>query len=356
MTDGKKTAHSIKQKAVRRGKYREEDYRYAAAKASALSRELISEAGQRELLRTLDAAGIESRLAEYGFDGSLDTEGALTRYLAERYDTLISFCPSTPLARMCRLKYDCSNLKSAIKCCYAQRDPRPLMIECGCIPAEDVIAAAAKHDFSGFAEIIPNMSRGAAMAAEALDRSGASRTVDSLLDRACFADMRDAATASGIREVCEIIQRRTDQINLLTAVRVMRLRREEIRRAVFDDSVISGGRIDLETLMAAEDTAELGKLAEEAGYREMAAALWGFDGTAAGLEALSLAFDNDMFTELAHMTSMKLLGAYPIISYIAGLELEIKNLRIITSGIKAGEDRALTESRLRTANAHREVL
>ncbi len=354
MTDGRKTAK--KAGGMRRGRYREEDYSYAAAKASALSRELISEQAQRELLRTLDATGIESRLAEYGFNSSGDTETALTSYLAERYDTLLSFCPSTPLARMCRLKYDCSNLKSAIKCAYGQRDPHPLMIECGCIPTEELIDATARRDYSDIARIIPNMARGAEMAAAALEQSGASRTVDSLLDRACFADMREAAAACGIREVAEIIERRTDQINLLTAARVMRLRRAELRRAVFDDSVISGGRIDMAALGDAEDTATLGRLAADAGYREMAEALAKTDGTAAGLEALSLAFDNDMFTELAAMTSMKLLGAYPIIAYIAGLELEIKNLRIITSGIRAGEDRALIESRLRTAQAHREVL
>lgn len=354
MSDGRKTAKKLR--FDHRGKYREEDYRYAAAKAAALSRELISEQGQRELLRTLNASDIEARLAEYGFDASVDTETAITRYLSERYNTLISFCPSTPLARMCRLKYDCSNLKSAIKCDYGKRDPRPLMIECGCIPTDDVINAVMKRDFSKFAAIIPNMSRGAAMAAESLDRSGASRTVDSLLDRACFADMREAAVASGIREVYEIIERRTDQINLLTVARVMRLRSAELRRAVFDDSVLSGGRISTEALRNAEDTEKLCLLAEEAGYHDSAVAIAKTDGTAAGLETLSLAFDNDLFTELAHITSMKLLGAYPIIAYIAELELETKNLRIITSGIKAGEDRALIESRLRTAKAHREVL
>ena len=67
------------ERAACAGKYREEDYRYAAAKVSAMSCELIPEARIRELARARDAADVMSRIAEYGFDAAADgTEAALT--------------------------------------------------------------------------------------------------------------------------------------------------------------------------------------------------------------------------------------------------------------------------------------
>ncbi len=334
---------------TRAARYREEDYRYAAAKVSAMSLELIPDARMHELADARDTADVMARIAEYGFDASAgaDTESVLTSYLAERYETLLSFCPSTPLARLCRLKYDCNNIKSALKCRAGGRDAAPLMIRCGVVPADDVIAAVEKNDFSGLSALLPNMAKGAGAAADALGKSGSSRTVDSLLDRACFADMRAAAKATGIREVVSLLERKTDFTNLLTALRTQRLRDGELRRAVFDDSVIWGGRIGMSELRDAADAKAVAKLAEDAGYTAAARAISAAGKDAEALERVSLALDNDLRSTVDGITGMKLLGAYPVIAYIAALEYEIKNLRVILSGIAAGDDRSLISERLR---------
>ena len=151
---------------TRRGRYREEDYRYAAAKVAALSVGLIPPQKMHELTDAPDASAVMARVAEYGFEpaGDGSDEAVLTAYLAGRYDALLSFCPSTPLARLCRLRYDCNNLKSAIKCRASGRDAAPLMIECGCVPADEVLESAAKNDFSGLAALFPNMSEAARQA------------------------------------------------------------------------------------------------------------------------------------------------------------------------------------------------
>ncbi len=334
---------------TRAARYREEDYRYAAAKVSAMSLELIPDARMHELADARDTADVMARIAEYGFDASAgdDTESVLTSYLAERYETLLSFCPSTPLARLCRLKYDCNNIKSALKCRAGGRDAAPLMIRCGVVPADDVIAAVEKNDFSGLSALLPNMAKGAEAAADALGKSGSSRTVDSLLDRACFADMRAAAKATGIREVVSLLERKTDYTNLLTALRTQRLRDGELRRAVFDDSVIWGGRIGMSELRDAADAKAVAKLAEDAGYTAAARAISAAGKDAEALERVSLALDNDLRSTVDGITGMKLLGAYPVMAYIAALEYEIKNLRVILSGIAAGDDRSLISERLR---------
>mgnify|MGYP004475208861 FL=1 len=64
---------------------------------------------------------------------------------------------------------------------------------------------------------------------------------------------------------------------------------------------------------------------------------------------MSHAFDDDFRAAVDAATRMQLLGAYPVIGYIAALEYEVKNLRIILSGIEAGDDRSLIEERLRIA-------
>lgn len=338
------------ERTARAAKYREEDYRYAAAKVAAMSCELIPDQRMTDLVRARDAADVMSRIAEYGFDShDAGYEASLTAYLAARYELLLSFCPSTPLARLCRMRYDCNNLKSAIKCRVGGRDAAPLMIRCGIIPADDIIAAAEKNDFSVFSDVLPNMARAAAMASDAIEKSGNSRTVDSLIDRACFADMRAAARETGIREVMMLLERKTDETNLLTAARVLRLRDAGMRRAVFDDSVISGGKIDMAKLRDADSMGALADLAAGAGYSDAAAALRGAGSDAASLEHVAHAFDNDFLAAVGSVTDMRLLGAYPVIGYIVSLEYEIKNLRIILSGIAAGDDRARIEERLRLA-------
>ncbi len=334
---------------ARHVRYREEDYRYASAKVAALSRELIPPSKLSELLDAPDAAGVMARVAEYGFEPSPEGsyEEALMSYLAARYDGLLSFCPSTPLARLCRLKYDCSNIKAAIKCRASGRDASPLMIKCGVIPSEEVLDAAEKNDFTALEGRLPNMSAGAAKAAEALGRSGNARVVDSLLDRACFADMRRAAADTGLSEVASLLRRKTDYTNFMTALRCLRLRDRDLRRAVFDDSVISGGEVDMAELRDAPDENAVAELARRAGYSDAARAISQTGNGAAALEGVSLALDNSFAEEVNALTHFKLLGAYPIIAYIAALEGEVKNLRIILSGMEAGEGRALIGERLR---------
>ena len=334
---------------TRRGRYREEDYRYAAAKVAALSVGLIPPQKMHELTDAPDASAFMARVAEYGFEpaGDGSDEAVLTAYLAGRYDALLSFCPSTPLARLCRLRYDCNNLKSAIKCRASGRDAAPLMIECGCIVADEVLDAAAKNDFSGLAALLPNMSEAASQASEALRKSGSSRTVDSLLDRACFADMRSAAAETGIPEVVALLKMKTDYTNFMTALRSLRLRDRELRRAVFDDSVISGGSVGMRELRDAADAEAVATLARNAGYSDAAKAISRSGGDAAALEGVSLALDNSFAAEINRVTGFRLLGAYPVIAYIAALEYEVKDLRIILSGLRAGDSRAVIGERLR---------
>lgn len=337
----------------RTARYREEDYRYAAAKIASISLGLIPPQKLSELTALESTEAVMERISEYGFDSVLAAnhgfEAALTAYTAESYDKLLSFCPCTPLARLCRLKYDCNNLKSAIKCTAVGRDAASMMIECGNIPSKTVLEAVDKNNFSAIAELLPNMAKGAAMATDALHKNAGSRQVDSLLDRACFADMREAAAATGLREAVSLMKRRIDGVNIMTALRVLRLRDKDMRRALFDDSVLSGGAISMRALRDATDAKAIAALADASGYSEIAAAVNNVDMSAASLEALSLTLDDAFTDAVRSVTGKQLLGIYPILGYILSLENEIKNLRIILSGIEAGDAKPRIEERLRKA-------
>lgn len=334
------------------GKYSEYDYMFSAAKLAVM---LTSLAGPEKLepmveARTLSEAA--DRLSEFGITpvrtpNGLDVEATLTEFTAGKYALLREFCPDSELVDVCRLRYDCHNVKTAIKCRALGADAAKFVIDCGTIPAAQVITAATEYREGAFGFLPEKMAAAADRAVAELDATGAARTVDVLLDAACFADMKSAADAVGFAPACELVRRKIDLTNLLSVLRIGRIRRAETAASLLADSLVEGGTISTDRLRAAADPAAVALLAEEGGFARTAQAIRTAGTGASVLETVAAAADADFLARVRELTHFRQLGAYPLVAYVIGLEYEIKNVRIILSGKQTGADAQTIRDRLR---------
>lgn len=349
-----------------RKKYSENEYMFTSARIAAMSAGLI---GRDRLLSLTDEANAEAvteRLKEFGYGtsrdreisedpgeetgASVDAEKLLTDKLAATYGEIVGFCPDKELLDLIRLRYDCHNVKTALKCVYLGADPAPYMIDCGSIPAATVAETAKKKEKNCWDFLPAKSSAAAGKASEELDASGSARTVDALLDAACFADMLDYAAEVGFAPAERMLRIRIDTTNVISVLRIMRIRNPDTAASLREDSVYDGGYIPAEKLKNAKTPAEVAKLAESAGYELLAETLKNptFDGAA--LERASAEADREFLRKLASETEFRLLGAYQLMDYVVSLEYEVKNLRIILSGKQSGLDPQTIRERLRLSD------
>lgn len=337
-----------------RRKYSEGNYMFCAAR---LACALGGLAGAEKLDPLADAPSFTEaaeRLAELGITpvrdaGGINVEATLTEFTAAKYAELEEYCPDSELVDISRLRYDCHNVKTVIKCRALKTDAAKYVIDCGTVPAARIISAAEKFTEGAFAFLSPNMAAAADRALRELDATGSARVVDVLLDAACFADMRAYADAVGFDPVCRLVRMKIDLTNIVTALRLLRIRDSDTAAALMKDSFIEGGSIPVTALCAVKKPESVAMLAEEAGYASLALAVRTRRADASGLELIAAAADSAFLAETERLTHFRQLGAYPLVDYVIRLEYEIKNLRIILSGKVTGADAQTIRERLRRA-------
>lgn len=319
---------------------------FAAARLAAMRSAVADPARLEPLIEAPTFAEAAERLGELGIpverdENGIDVEASLTAFLSARYAELEEFCPDTELADVCRLRYDCQNVKMALKCRACGLDPAGMMINCGTVPAERIAAAAANYQEGDFAFLPPAMAAAAARAVADCDATGATRVIDVLLDAACFADMLAYADAVGFGPVCELVRMKVDLTNLTDLLRILRMKKDGRSVSIaslMEDTLIAGGKIPLADLRGAEDKDAVASLAAAAGYARFAAAAAASDGSAVGISRIPAAGDADFLGRVREITHFRQLGAYPLIDYVISLEYEVHDLRIILSGKQTGAD------------------
>ena len=314
-------------------RYSENEYFYSSARIASMSCRLI---GTKELLSLSESASLRQafdRLSEFGIEpvfrsGMPDVEGTLTAHAEKTYSALSEFLPDPQPLAIVRARYDCHNLKTAIKCAFLGTDPAPYLIDCGTVPAADAVAAAKSHDYSGYPDIL---KRAAADADRELTRSGLVRKLESALDSACFAYMSALADSFAAEPVSELLSLKIDLTNLVIMSRVGRLASPP--ESLLEDSLIRGGRIPFEAFEGARlPTDAFEKLYGETVGEILKASV--FDGSSPS--DISAASDRAFTAETKRLCGSEQLGLLPVIGYIISFEYLIKNLRIILSGVENG--------------------
>ncbi len=315
-----------------------EQFLFGSARVSALENGLI---GRDKLDRLLTASGIDrcaDLLVEFGVPvkrdeqtGAFLREETLLARLRAAYDEVRETAEGAAFTRIFRWQYDCNNIKAAIKCFKRGVDPAEMLFDFGNIDVKTVKTCVEKHDFSALGAPFETASR---EATETFSKTGNPQWVDLILDRACYAAMLDDAKASGTAFAVRLVRQKIDLTNLLTLVRLLRMRNGEAGKLMLRDALIEGGTIEPGFFVDAYDDGE-DALWEKLTYSEYDVFARDAGGSSAPLTAVERAADN-AWMKTVRLAKTIPYGVEPMLGYVIATEYEVRNLRIVLAGVEAG--------------------
>ncbi len=328
-------------------KYSEYEYMYSASKVSSLSGTIADDNRLLGLCDSKNVSELYDRLGELGIhpvleSGKIDDELTLNSFLSNRYTELERFLPDEEPVKIMRLRYDCHNLKTAIKCKFLGLAPENYYIDCGNISCKNITDYCDKHDFSS---IPGQLGKVASSAEKELESTGNARELDIALDGACFSDMKSAADSFGFQPASELLALKIDLTNLLSAFRIWEMTNKDTASVFSERAYVHGGNIPITELQKSDSYEGISSLVSDTIGSE-------FDKELNirlndGLESASMYMDGYFINRSRSLSSKSLLGAFPVLGYIISLESEVKNLRIILSGVRSGADADTIRERLR---------
>lgn len=316
------------------------DYFYACARVRALEAGLLGREGLLTLSEapTLDAC--YNLLAERGYalkrdeqSGAILREETLLSMLLAAYGEIAELTKEadTEVFSMWRYPYDCNNAKAAIKCFIRKKDPTGMMFDFGTVSVQDMIDAARINDFSA---LPTHMAQAAQDAVSAFAKTGNPQMIDLLLDRACYSDMLEAAEMSGVEYATRLVKTKIDLINLVTCVRILRMKNGEAGKMLLRDSLLAGGFLPDDLTMELYDAGERG-FWERLLYTDYKRFSEAVGGKTPSLTAVECASDN-FFMNVVREARFVASGAEVLIGYLLGVESEMRNVRVILAGKAVG--------------------
>ena len=326
-----------------------ENYLFGSARVRVLENGLI---GKEKLERLLAAPGVErcaDLLAEFGVDvkrdeqsGAFLREETLLGRLRAAYAEVGATSENAAFARLFRWQYDCNNIKAAIKCFKRGVDPDEMLFDFGNFDAKTVLSCVEKNDFEALGESFGSAAR---EATDTFAKTGNPQWVDLILDRACYAAMLSDARESGSDYVAELVRLKIDLTDLLTCVRLLRMKSGEAGKMMLRDALIDGGTLETAFFRKIYDEGE-DALWAALSYSEFAAFVKEAGGSEATLSAIERAADNFWMTSVRR-AKMIPYGIEPMVAYLAATEYEVRNLRIVLAGVEAGLSRKTIGERIR---------
>jgi len=323
------------------------DYLYDSARVRSLEHSLIGRDGIEQLLATKSVEEMILRLGEMGVDAVTDTDGhflreeTLLQILRNAYGELREAISRNPELSLWLYPYDCNNVKAAIKGFVRKIDPRSMMFDFGTVEIEDVIRMVENGVFPTFPK---EMQRVAPIAMAAYAKHRDPQRIDLLLDRACYADMLSAAKNSPF--ALELVTLKVDMTNLLTTVRVIRMRSGEAGKMLLNDALIGGGKLSVQMLLGLYESGEevlWQTLLHQERYEHLARSI---TATACSLTDVERCIDNYL---MARIRDAKWIasGAEVLIGFLMAHEYDVKNLRILFASKQAGLPTQTIRERIR---------
>lgn len=326
-------------------KIRDTDYLSLSARVHAMEVSLLS---RERMERMLDARTDEEAvkvLSECGYaELSRVTPEGVDRILADRREALLreleGALPDPRFLEVFKVKYDYHNLKTLLKAEALGREHDRLLVDAGRVPA-----AALKERLSGASQRgLPDaLEKAVREAREVLHATGDPQRLDFALDRAYFTEMASLARDTGSDYLKGYVAILVDAANLRCLVRALRMGKgadflkgvlfpggKVGERGILTVAANGGGLTELYASTSLRAAAEVGASAVRGG----------------GLTAFEKACDDAVTHYLAGAKYVP-FGEAPVIGYLAAVDSELTNLRIILSGRMAGLDGDTIRERLR---------
>lgn len=328
------------------------EYMYASSRVRALENRLVGRERMEALIEARNADEVLARLAEYGLTVPTD-EAAVTPEQAEEqmllgvlrdaYRESTEGVPEPAVFRYFRYPYDCNNLKVALKCLILGSEPDGLLFDFGTVPAGDVMEMVREGNYKAFPAAL---AEAASRAREAYDKSGDPRRLDTILDRACYDAMLADAAATGEGALVDWVRARIDLTNLITCLRIIRMRSGAVGLDFLQDALLSGGTLDERFFSSVYEGGEESWRSAVAVTRY--AKLAEVEGEPAPLYAVERCAD-DLWLDRVREGARVPFGATVIAGYLVGCEISVKNIRMILAAKRAGLTAEVIRGRVRAS-------
>ncbi|MBQ9162558.1 MAG: V-type ATPase subunit [Clostridia bacterium] len=326
------------------------EYMYSSARVRAMEngiigahklRSLADSKSLSEVLEKLSSFGLKQREAEDGAGGGIDA--ALADVLSCAYAETCDMTPADCRAfEWLKMPYDCNNLKLAIKCRIRNTSADELLFDFGLVSASDTLDSVFAGDYSAFPR---NMAEAASLAVDEYAKTRDPQRIDTLLDRACYADMLECARESGEVVFVDWVRTKIDLTNVMITLRLIRMNRAQAGKMFLEGALLLGGELDTESLLRAYDSGEeeLFALILRSKYSKFATAAQKTDMSLSAIEKCS----DDYYMTLVKEAKWLPFGAPILAAYLVAKEYEVKNIRIILAAKNAGLSGDVIFERLR---------
>lgn len=322
------------------------DYIYGSAHVRALEAAIVN--GDR-IARLIDTKNLDeayAQLAEYGVSmerdsesGRIKREETLLAILKKAYGVIEELAPDSRALRLWLYPYDCNNVKAAIKCSVRGIDPRPMLFDFGTVNVDEILSMVEKGNFDGLSPAM-RMAAGEAIALYAKTKNP--QLIDLTLDKACYRDMLFAAVESGDDFSLRLVRTKIDLTNVLTVIRILRMKSGEAGKALMAEAFLEGGQLSRTSLFGKTEEALWEELRYTSYERFVRSATEGNE-SLSGIERAA----DDFVMEIVKETKFIPVGMEVMIAFLLAHEYEVKNLRIVLAGKEAGLSPSVIRERIR---------
>lgn len=325
------------------------DYLFGSANIRTLEHAIIGRERIERLLNTKTTDEAWGLLSDWGVhivrnqeSGKPMREETLLGILKGAYNRLGELAPNSEALRLWLYPYDCNNLKAAQKAFIRGIDPSSMLFDFGTLAASDIVKMVEMGNYEG---LPANLQASAGKAMDEYAKTKNPQVIDLILDKACWLDMLAAANASGEALIIRLVQTKIDLLNVMIALRILRMKSGEVGKVLFADAFLEGGKVTFDSLM---DSLSLGENAlweslRSSDYVRFAENFAKSDRALSTAEKLADNYWMSLILENKFVPD----GLEVMIAFLAAHEYEIKNLRIVLAGKEAGIPTATIRERIR---------
>lgn len=297
-------------------------YPFAVASVRSMENKLLT---KQKLMQMAEAKDAEEALrilseTDYGkteIDDIHEFEKMIQNHLEAEYQAVGKLIASETFMDIFRFKNDYHNVKVLIKEEISKASGKKYLIQGGSIPVDILQKNFRERNYME----LPNIEADAVQEAiEMYAKTKNARFIDSILDKACFQVMSDAAEKLGNEYVSKYVRKLADVTNLKTLLRIWQLKRSDEE---LEESIVPGGELPAELLIKALKNDNVIQMLKDTSYGSLCETYMD-----QGFTVFEKACD-DYLMECIKDAKYKTLTPEPVAAYILAKETEAKCVRII---------------------------
>lgn len=297
-------------------------YPFAVASVRSMENKLLT---KQKLMQMAEAKDAEEALrilseTDYGkteIDDIHEFEKMIQNHLEAEYQAVGKLIASETFMDIFRFKNDYHNVKVLIKEEISKVSGKKYLIQGGSIPVDILQKNFRERNYME----LPNIEADAVQEAiEMYAKTKNARFIDSILDKACFQVMSDAAEKLGNEYVSKYVRKLADVTNLKTLLRIWQLKRSDEE---LEESIVPGGELPAELLIKALKNDNVIQMLKDTSYGTLCETYMD-----QGFTVFEKACD-DYLMECIKDAKYKTLTPEPVAAYILAKETEAKCVRII---------------------------